>query len=201
MFNALTRLLTVVLLAAGAIAGHQTTPQFQVMCSGQGFTHVDVEPFHGDPATLTSVCLVIDETISLARYTGENLLPEPMQFDASAYWLVAFKHELGQPGFAFPQYIYANCGGITLPAFDGCDDMQGASSGSFFQGGGWATIPCEDYTHDFAPWADANAPGGMHRIHMKSYSGATWSVGVWDARYSIRVRYKGHIEYTTAGAT
>ena len=205
MFSGLARIASALALllslASPARAGVQVTPQVKFNCGGQGFAHFDVEPFHGDPATLVAVELVIDETIALARYSGENLLDCPMQFDASSCWLLSVKHAPELGGFAYPQYIYANCGGITLPAFDGCDDMQGPSFGSFTIGSdGWPPIVNNDWTHDFDHWAEANAPGGMHRLYCKSWSSADWSDGLWDTRWSIRVRYTMHVEYHFADA-
>lgn len=202
MLNHVRRALTLALLALGSscLYADQLTPIVHVNCAGQGFEHFDVEPFHGNVDELDGVELEIVSTISLARYSGENLVDCPMQFDASSCWLLSVKHAPELGGFAYPQYIYANCGGITLPAFDGADDMHGASFGSFTVGNpDWPPIVNPDYTHDWAHWTEANAPNGLHRLYIKSWSSAQWSAGNWDTSWSLRVRYGMRVHYYTAG--
>jgi hypothetical protein len=177
-------------LAHAARADVQSTPTVHLVCAGDGFAHVDVEPFHGDLSKLVAVSIVIDTTQSTIRYTATNALDTQNQFDASGGWYPGFKHDPSADYFAIGSYTYGGCGGIPLAA---------GETGSFHIGGGWAPYTLPDASGDLSPWVLQNAPGGFHRVFLKSWGWATFSPGLWaNPSYSVRARYSLHVEYVTA---
>jgi hypothetical protein len=196
LFLTLVLVLFASFAAPAARAGVQVTPAAQVHYFGTGFSSFDVEPFHGDPATLYDVFLVIESTSSTIHYSAVNGLDHPAEFSATGGWLPGYKHDLAEPSFSTGNYMYGDCGGPTIAP---------GALGSFHAGGTWAPdYTLEDCSSQYAPWSVANTPNNLHRVFVKSWDWAAFSPGAWEnAQWGTRVRQSIHVEYytTTPAAT
>lgn len=193
LFSALLALAALMLPPSFARAGGgttQVTPIVQVACAGDGFTYVDVEPFHGDASTLAQVRFVIDATSSTANYTVTNGSNAPASVDAEVGWFPIFSHELGGHPFTVGSYTYGPCGGQPVAPH---------ASLTVHEGGSWGLYELNDMTGDYSPWADVDAPGGMHRVYLRSWDWADWTPGPWSSEhYGVRARYSLHVEYLSS---